>query len=79
MDPQRPIVVVSLGGPRDIEMRPKGGSSEQTHKITLQSGSLLQMDAGMQATWEHRTPKAGRRVNPRISLTFRGYIALPSP
>lgn len=72
-------MVVSLGGPRDIEMRPKGGSSEQTHKITLQSGSLLQMDAGMQATWEHRTPKAGRRVNPRISLTFRGYIALPSP
>lgn len=76
MDPARPIVVVSLGGPRDIELRPKGGQTAR--KISLASGSLLQMDAGMQASWEHRIPKAGRRASPRISLTFRGYIIPPS-
>jgi alkylated DNA repair dioxygenase AlkB len=40
----------------------------------LSHGSLLIMPAGSQFTHRHKIPKAGRKVNPRISLTFRGLL-----
>ncbi len=44
-------------------------------KLLLQSGSLLLMPPGFQDLYEHRIPKASRKVGERISLTFRGYVA----
>jgi hypothetical protein len=38
----------------------------------LAPGSLFLMHAGMQATHEHRIPKVGHEVKPRISMTYRG-------
>lgn len=43
-------------------------------RVLLQHGSACIMSPGMQETWQHRIPKAGRTVGERISLTFRGYV-----
>jgi len=42
--------------------------------IDLGPGSVFIMHPGMQQTHQHRIPKAGKVVSPRISLTFRGYL-----
>jgi alkylated DNA repair dioxygenase AlkB len=70
VDDARPIPVISFGSEREIWFRENGKSD--VHKILLAHGSLLLMHAGMQDTHQHRIPKAGRIVTPRVSLTFRG-------
>ena len=40
-------------------------------KITLEHGSLLVMDRGVQADWEHCLPKRANCRRPRVNLTFR--------
>lgn len=76
MDPDRPIVTVSLGAVRDIQFRPIGDpSAEAIETLTLEHGSAAVMLPWMQQSWRHRIPKSGRQVGPRVSLTFRGYIA----
>lgn len=70
VDDARPIPVVSFGSEREIWFRENGQKDVQ--KLLLASGSLLLMHAGMQDTHQHRIPKAGRIVTPRVSLTFRG-------
>jgi alkylated DNA repair dioxygenase AlkB len=76
MDPQRPIVTVSLGQPREIQFRPKGAKdfNRGTESLLLEHGSAAVMAPGMQESWEHRIPKAGFVAKPRISLTYRGYV-----
>lgn len=74
MDDARPIAIVTLGAEREIWFCPIGEKSDVT-KLTLGSGSLCVMAAGMQDTHMHRIPKAGFECGPRISLTFRGYVA----
>jgi alkylated DNA repair dioxygenase AlkB len=76
MDHDHPIAVVSFGQPREIWWREK----EQTGVIPadqrqiLEHGSLFVMPAGMQRTHQHRIPKGDRKMDPRVSLTFRHFI-----
>lgn len=81
MDDARPIAIVSFGAEREIWFRPTPPprvirsvdmDAPEPEKLLLQHGSLCMMQAGMQDTHQHRIPKAGREVGPRISLTFRG-------
>lgn len=80
MDPARPIVIITLGAEREIYFRPRpdvkglihGTVNAGLYKHVLHNGSMCEMAEGMQQTWQHRIPKAGRVCGPRISLTFRG-------
>ena len=63
------VAIVSLGSPRKLLLRPKGGSVEHTH--WLGHGDLLVMGGSCQRTWEHAVPKTTRPVGPRISVQFR--------
>ena len=82
MDDARPIAIVSLGVEREIWFRPippaaaraREHTTDLVSALTLHSGSLCVMAAGMQRTHQHRIPKAGFLCGERISLTFRGYI-----
>lgn len=86
MDDNRPIAIVSLGAERDIWFRkkphqryggPAGFSTQPTQieKLRLEHGSLCLMHPGMQDTHQHRIPKCDWHCGPRLSLTFRGYVA----
>ena len=81
MDDARPILIVTLGAEREIWFRTAPSlvsSIEETAvtKLKLGHGSLCEMKPGMQDTHQHRIPKAGfENCGPRISLTFRGYVA----
>lgn len=72
VDDNRPIAIVSIGAEREIWFR----DNERTFvdKLSLPSGSLVLMSAGMQDTHEHRIPKHGAICGPRISFTFRGLV-----
>ena len=63
------VAIVSLGSPRKLLLRPRGGSVEQTHAVG--HGDLLVMGGSCQRTWEHAVPKTSRPVGPRISVQFR--------
>jgi alkylated DNA repair dioxygenase AlkB len=63
------VAIVSLGSPRKLLLRPRGGSVAQTH--LLGHGDLLVMGGSCQRTWEHAVPKTTRPVGPRISVQFR--------
>jgi alkylated DNA repair dioxygenase AlkB len=62
------VAIVSLGSPRKLLLRPKGGSVEQTH--WLGHGDLLVMGGSCQRTWEHAVPKVAA-AGPRISVQYR--------
>lgn len=76
MDDSRPIAIVSLGAEREIWFQRADPERRliTPDKLRLGNGSLCLMAAGMQDTHQHRIPKAGRVVGPRISLTFRGTV-----
>jgi alkylated DNA repair dioxygenase AlkB len=63
------VAIVSLGAPRALLLRPRGGGkalrNEQGH------GDLLVMGGSCQRTWEHSIPKTARAAGPRISVQFR--------
>jgi alkylated DNA repair dioxygenase AlkB len=63
------VAIVSLGSPRKLLLRPRGGGVAQTH--LLGHGDLLVMGGSCQRTWEHAVPKTSRPVGPRISVQFR--------
>jgi alkylated DNA repair dioxygenase AlkB len=63
------VAIVSLGAPRRLLMRPRGGGSSLRHE--LGGGDLLVMGGSCQRTWEHTVPKTARAVGPRISVQFR--------
>jgi alkylated DNA repair dioxygenase AlkB len=73
MDNARPIVVVSFGSERVIQVR-RIAEPTVVESLDLGPGSVFVMHPGMQQTHQHRIPKAGKVVGPRISLTFRGYL-----
>ena len=80
MDHDHPIAVVSFGQPREIWWRHKDqkGVIPPEQRQLLEHGSLFMMPAGMQRDHEHRIPKGDRKMErkmePRVSLTFRHYI-----
>jgi alkylated DNA repair dioxygenase AlkB len=63
------VAILSLGSPRKLLLRPKGGSVE--HAFAVGHGDLLVMGGSCQRTWEHAVPKTSRPVGPRISVQFR--------
>lgn len=68
------VAIVSLGAPRDLLLRPRGGASRSgmdTVRHPLGHGDLLVMGGSCQRTWDHAVPKTARPVGPRISVQFR--------
>jgi alkylated DNA repair dioxygenase AlkB len=63
------VAIVSLGAPRALLLRPRGGGKALRHE--LGHGDLLVMGGSCQRTWEHSIPKTARAVGPRISAQFR--------
>jgi alkylated DNA repair dioxygenase AlkB len=63
------VAIVSLGAPRSLLLRPRGGGQALRHD--LGHGDLLVMGGSCQRTWEHAIPKTARAAGPRISVQFR--------
>ena len=63
------IAILSLGTPRALLLRPRGGGPALRHE--LGHGDLLVMGGSCQRTWEHAVPKTTRATGPRISVQFR--------
>jgi alkylated DNA repair dioxygenase AlkB len=63
------IAIVSVGAPRGLALRPRGGGAAVRYQ--LGHGDLLVMGGSCQRTWEHAVPKTRRPVGPRISIQFR--------
>ncbi|MGW8651039.1 alpha-ketoglutarate-dependent dioxygenase AlkB, partial [Nocardia salmonicida] len=63
------FAVVSVGPPRSLLLRPRGGGASV--RFTAGHGDLLVMGGACQRAWEHAVPKTARPVGPRISIQFR--------
>jgi alkylated DNA repair dioxygenase AlkB len=63
------VAIISLGTPRALLLRPRGGGATLRHE--LGHGDLIVMGGSCQRTWEHAIPKTARAVGPRISVQFR--------
>ncbi|PRZ42019.1 alkylated DNA repair dioxygenase AlkB [Antricoccus suffuscus] len=63
------VAILSLGAPRTLMLRPRGGGTALKH--SLGHGDLIVMGGSCQRTWEHAVPKTSRPVGPRISVQFR--------
>jgi alkylated DNA repair dioxygenase AlkB len=63
------VAILSLGAPRALLLRPRGGGPALRHDIG--HGDLLVMGGSCQRTWEHAVPKTARPAGPRISVQFR--------
>ncbi|HEY5821358.1 MAG TPA: alpha-ketoglutarate-dependent dioxygenase AlkB [Propionibacteriaceae bacterium] len=63
------VAIVSLGSPRQFQLRPRGGGATIKHR--LGHGDLIVMGGSCQRTWEHAIPKTTAAVGPRISVQFR--------
>jgi alkylated DNA repair dioxygenase AlkB len=63
------VAIVSLGAPRALLLRPRGGGPGL--RRDLGHGDLLVMGGSCQRTWEHAVPKTARAAGPRISVQFR--------
>jgi alkylated DNA repair dioxygenase AlkB len=63
------VAIVSLGAPRALLLRPRGGGPALRYE--LGHGDLIVMGGSCQRTWEHAVPKTSRAAGPRISVQFR--------
>lgn len=63
------VAIVSIGSPRALALRPKGGG--HSLRYDLGHGDLLVMGGSCQRTWEHAVPKTAKSIGPRISIQFR--------
>lgn len=63
------VAIVSIGAPRALLLRPRGGGESIRH--VLGHGDLLVMGGSCQRTWDHCVPKTTAPVGPRISIQFR--------
>jgi alkylated DNA repair dioxygenase AlkB len=63
------VAIVSLGAPRALMLRPRGGGPAL--RRSLGHGDLLVMGGSCQRTWEHAVPKTSAATGPRISVQFR--------
>jgi alkylated DNA repair dioxygenase AlkB len=64
------VAILSLGEPRALLLRPRGGGTP-TLRHQLGHGDLLVMGGSCQRTWDHAVPKTAGPVGPRISVQFR--------
>ncbi len=63
------VAIVSLGQPRPLLLRPRGGG--ESLRFVVGHGDLFVMGGSCQRTWEHAVPKTSRSAGPRISVQFR--------
>jgi alkylated DNA repair dioxygenase AlkB len=63
------VAIVSVGAPRALLLRPRGGGETVRH--ALGHGDLIVMGGSCQRTWEHAIPKTAKPVGPRVSIQFR--------
>jgi alkylated DNA repair dioxygenase AlkB len=63
------LPILSLGTPRSLLLRPRGGGHAIRHEAG--HGDLIVMGGSCQRTWEHSVPKTTRVIGPRISVQFR--------
>ncbi|MGB3257844.1 MAG: alpha-ketoglutarate-dependent dioxygenase AlkB [Ornithinimicrobium sp.] len=63
------VAIVSLGAPRALMLRPRGGGDSR--RYVLGHGDLLVMGGSCQRTWDHCVPKVSAPTGPRISIQFR--------
>ncbi len=66
--PDPVVPLVSLGEPRKLVLRPRGGG--RSRAFPLGRGDLLVTGGATQRTWEHAVLKVAR-AGPRISIAFR--------
>jgi alkylated DNA repair dioxygenase AlkB len=64
------VAIVSLGEPRALLLRPRGGGAA-TLRRPLGHGDLIVMGGSCQRTWDHAVPKTRAGVGGRISVQFR--------
>lgn len=62
------VAIVSLGDPRRLALRPRGGGASIS--VQMGHGDLVVMGGSCQRTWEHAVPKVAH-AGPRISVQFR--------
>jgi alkylated DNA repair dioxygenase AlkB len=67
------VAIVSVGAPRALLLRPRGGGAGSGAPIRheLGHGDLIVMGGSCQRTWEHAVPKSARAAGPRISIQYR--------
>ncbi|MEU6854673.1 alpha-ketoglutarate-dependent dioxygenase AlkB [Actinacidiphila alni] len=66
------VAIVSLGAPRPLLLRPRGGGGPGTTvRQPLGHGDLIVMGGSCQRTWDHAVPKTRGAVGGRISVQFR--------
>ena len=65
------VAILSLGAPRTLALRPRGGGPVRRHEVG--HGDLLVMGGSCQRTWDHAVQKTARAVGPRISAQFRPH------
>jgi alkylated DNA repair dioxygenase AlkB len=63
------VAILSVGAPRDLVLRPRGGGS--SIRVPAGHGDLVVMGGSCQRTWDHCVPKTTKPVGPRISVQFR--------
>jgi alkylated DNA repair dioxygenase AlkB len=66
--PEAVVAIVTLGGRRRFQLRPKGGGRSTT--LWPASGDLMVMGGSCQRTMDHCVPKMPK-AEPRISIQFR--------
>ena len=64
------IASISLGAPRRFLLRSRT-LPRQRQSLELPDGSLLLMEAPLQAHWQHALPRTRRPCGPRLNLTWR--------
>jgi len=65
------VAIISVGAPRALLLRRRGGGEGRTLRHVLGHGDLVVMGGSCQRTWEHAIPKTAKPVGPRISIQFR--------
>ena len=69
------IAIVSLGRPRPLRLRPRGGGRSISY--SLGEGDLFVMGGACQHDWEHCVPKLSHEPGPRLSITYRCLARAP--
>ena len=69
------VATVSLGEPRKVLLRPRGGGASRA--LTLGWGDLFVMGGTCQRTWQHSVPKTAH-AGPRIAVMFRPVWETPT-
>ncbi|MFC6285984.1 alpha-ketoglutarate-dependent dioxygenase AlkB [Nocardioides sp. GCM10027113] len=62
------VAIVSVGDPRRLALRPRGGG--EALSVEMGHGDLLVMGGSCQRTWDHAVPKVAH-AGPRMSVQFR--------